>query len=648
MKIILIDNLLLPVLGDMRFLDIHPHLGLLSLGTVARRHGHEAVLYDPKRDIRSGRLAYDETVYDRVVDQVLSAEPDVVGLTTLGASLLFATQVARHIKHKSNIKILMGGPHATMLHRQIMESYPAIDAILRHEAEDTLPAVLDRLNSWEFCDIPGVTWRTRLGVEETPGEPMVADLDKLPLPDYDLYPEGGPGPGLLRVEAGRGCPFACTFCSTAGFFQRRFRIKTAARLVTEMDGLSRRFGVTEFKLEHDLFTVDRRKVVAFCEAVRGRGYTWRVSARVDLVDRELLELMADAGCVGLYYGIETGSRRLQATTKKQLNLDIVDEILDATERAGIEATASFITGFPDEAEDDQRATLDMIGHSFQHSVSGQIPQLHILAPEPGTPLYSQHSERLHRDGYSARCNAKLTSEEDLGEVLRFPLLYPTYYYYSAVMPRIRYILAVELVDVLRRLGRRVLGLLLDRFGGRLSCLFTAYCSWASSPARRPGKASSVIDIVGFVQDELGPDDPLVSLCKYAQAIDALNSAETTFGSAAEPCAFDWDTMYRLAPGVVILDDVHDCPRLLKEGAPAVDPETIQQRTSFLLVAARDSIKSFNVDPATATIAHLFTMPSSCRSLVNSLSNIECVAKLDADYFSKLVSTGALVPCDSVQ
>lgn len=172
-------------------MDIHPHLGLLSLGTVARRHGHEVVLYDPKRDIRSGRLAYDETVYDRVAEEVLSAEPDVVGLTTLGASLLFAAQVARRLKDKSNVRILMGGPHATMLHRQIMESYPAVDAILRHEAEDTLPAVLDRLKSWEFHDVPGVTWRTRRGVEESPGAPSVADLDTLPLPDYDLYPAGG-------------------------------------------------------------------------------------------------------------------------------------------------------------------------------------------------------------------------------------------------------------------------------------------------------------------------------------------------------------------------------------------------------------------------------------------------------------------------
>src|SRR5260370_27808025 len=111
----------------------------------------------------------------------------------------------------------------------------------------------------------------------------------------------------MRVEAGRGCPLSCTFCSTATFFQRSYRLKSPSRLVHEMDLLHARYGTTEFKLDHDLFTVDRRKVRAFCEAVQDRNYRCRASARPDCSAEDLLEAMALSGCIGLYFGIETGS-----------------------------------------------------------------------------------------------------------------------------------------------------------------------------------------------------------------------------------------------------------------------------------------------------------------------------------------------------
>src|SRR5206468_4095871 len=135
------------------------------------------------------------------------------------------------------------------------------------------------------------------------GRPKVADLDSLPIASYDLYPMDRLALPLLRIEAGRGCPFSCEFCSTAGFFQRSFRLKSAERLVRELDILNARYGCSDFKLDHDMFTVNRRKVLEFCEAVKGRGYRWRASARVDCVDAALLERMAEAGCDNLYFGI---------------------------------------------------------------------------------------------------------------------------------------------------------------------------------------------------------------------------------------------------------------------------------------------------------------------------------------------------------
>ena len=355
MKLLLVDNLILPEQGSLASMDVHPHLGLLALAAAAEMYGHHTLIYDPKRLIRDGHLRYDDTVYERAAHDMLAAAPNAIGFTTLGCSFLFALNVAACIKRREpDLPILLGGPHATMLHQPILERFAQFDVVARPPCEEVRP-------SRRFAHIPGLSWREGERLCMTEGKPKVEDLDTLPLADYDHYPMAELGLELLRIEAGRGCPFMCTFCSTAGFFQRSFRLKSAGRLVQELDRLYARYGVRDFKLDHDMFTVNRHKVLEFCRAVQGRGYRWHASARVDCVDEPLLEAMAESGCVNLYFGIETGSPRMQRLCQKKLDLALVDHVLRAAERLGIETTASFITGYPQESEDDQDLTLDMVG-----------------------------------------------------------------------------------------------------------------------------------------------------------------------------------------------------------------------------------------------------------------------------------------------
>src|SRR5271167_3687252 len=86
---------------DYSLFDVHPHLGLLSLAAVAQQDGHEVFIYDPKREVRFGRRAYDKLFYQQAADDILGQTPDALGFTTLGCSFLFAVRVAEIIKHKA-------------------------------------------------------------------------------------------------------------------------------------------------------------------------------------------------------------------------------------------------------------------------------------------------------------------------------------------------------------------------------------------------------------------------------------------------------------------------------------------------------------------------------------------------------------------
>lgn len=641
MRLTLVDNLVLPAERDLYLLDVHPHLGLLSLAAVAVADGHQVAIYDPKRQVRNGDLPYDETLYEMAADQILLCQPDVVGLTTLGCSFLFALGVGRILKRRApELPLLLGGPHATMLARPILERYTAFDVVVRHEAEETLPAVLACLATMKFADVPGVSWRTRGGVEETPGSPRIENLDTLPALDYELYPMHDLDLELIRVEAGRGCPFACTFCSTATFFQRRHRLKSPARLVSEMDTLRDRYSPREFKLDHDLFTVNRDKVLAFCDAVGDRGHKWRVSARIDCVDGELLERMAAAGCVGLYFGVETGSRRMQKISKKRLDLDLVAATLDLCERLGIESTTSFITGYPEEHAEDQLETLNMLGLCFSRPARACIPQLHILTPEPGTSLFNQFGDRLEFDGYATPFNARLMRAEDRQDVLREPTIFSSYYYYPASLPRQTHVAVVETVDLLRKLDRRILAALISRHDGRLADLVYRLISLAPDSVRGPVPGFGEIE--RYVRHLLGDEDPLTSAVRYS-LFAHCQATPTVYAPHRSAVVTDPRGTYRLTGGAQILHDVHDCAQVMAwlERADNSTMAVEFRRVSYVRLPGRP--RPLQMEPGGALLISLFKNGQTPGGVMQALGWPDGIHHAE-EWLPNLVQAGLLVAC----
>ncbi|TYC66664.1 radical SAM protein [Streptomyces sp. CB01881] len=643
MRLILVDNMVLPGHHDLGALDVHPHLGLVSLAAVARRAGHHVTVYDPKRLVRSGRLDYDPTLYRRAAAELLADRPDAVGFTTLGCSFIFALRVAEELKRTApDLPVLLGGPHATMLHREILERFGCFDVVVRHEAEETLPPVLEALEHRRFSHIPGVSWRTApfaADVRATEGRPLVTDLDTLPEPAYDLYPVDELPLEYLRVEAGRGCPFSCTFCSTATFFQRSYRLKSPARLVADLDRLHRRYGTRDFKLEHDLFTVNRGKVLDFCDAVRDRGYTWRVSARVDCVDAELLERMAAAGCVALYLGIETGSPRLQQIIKKRLDLGLLPAALDHTERLGIAATVSFITGHPEEDPADQDATLDLLGDCLRRPRKACTTQLHVLLPEPGTAQHAALGGRLRYDGYRTEFNGWLLGEADETCVREHPDLFPTYHYYPGAMPREHHVFAVDLHRAVTELGHTVAAYLLRHFDGRLSTFTRRARDWHG----RTGWEGPVDTgfVRAFVADTLGAGHHAHSLVRYVRDLRAVRRpARPADGGGGR---------YALSPRAVLFDGIHDCAALLGRiaalpaaGPPLGEPEAGEVGCRVVL-AADAGCRDYAIDPATHAALSLFREPRTMGEVRSALGELAGGWEPGAEHLQLLADTGVIVP-----
>jgi radical SAM superfamily enzyme YgiQ (UPF0313 family) len=422
-------------------------LGVLTLAALLRRQGYEPsivnlddLFFDYVRSDKSrpsidrslpdAPLTTAETFFSFVARHVPIQDVDIFGLSSICSSYPLSLRVAAEIKRLNpTAKIILGGPQASVVDVATLRAFPCIDVIVRGEADDTFPSLL-RL--WEHADdwekLPGITFRRHGEIIRNPNAPVVEDLDQLPLPAFDLdlrlRNRGG-----VHLEIGRGCPFACTFCSTNDFFRRNFRLKSPATMIRDIAYLKDEYGINYFSLVHDMYTIDRKKVMAFCEAILESGvkFTWGCSARTDCIDDDLLERMARAGCTGIFFGIETGSQRLQTVINKKLDLSESWQRIEAADRHGIQTTVALIAGFPEETVDDLRDTIHFFIDSLRYDHAE--PQMSLLAPLAATPVYDQHKHQLVFDQIYSDISHQSWQQDpvEIEMIKTYPDIFPNFY-----------------------------------------------------------------------------------------------------------------------------------------------------------------------------------------------------------------------------
>lgn len=406
-----------------------PQLGILSLAAVLEERGDFVRIVDLDRSyLRT--LSNGRDFAEAAAEEIAATEAQVYGFSSICSSYPSTLRIAKALKAiQPHSIVLLGGPQATVVDIPTLEAFPFIDMVLRGEAEQTLPALLDQLQGMSDLEqVPGLTYRIGSQIRRTDNAPLIKDLDELPLPAYHLI-ELLPGTRVASLELGRGCPFACTFCSTNDFFRRNFRLHSPQRMLDHMRQMAVRYGVRKFQLVHDMFTVDRKRVMEFCHAMlaSGEGFIWTCSARTDCVDEPLLELMFRAGCRGVFFGVEVGSDKMQKIIDKGLDLRQSKDVIDAAERIGISTTVSLITGFPEETWDDVRQTMDIFLHSL--GCASAFPQLNVLAPLAETPLYSKYQHQLVLDELcSVMSHQGLDQHQaDLQLIRNYPVIFPNFY-----------------------------------------------------------------------------------------------------------------------------------------------------------------------------------------------------------------------------
>jgi len=363
-------------------------MGLALIAAVLEKEGHQVTVVDAN----VLRLQPEEVVY-RVTDA------DVVGLTAMTPTVNTAASIAHYIKQTNpNSTVILGGAHAILLPEETLATIPEVDVIVRGEGEETIIDLLRALEHKQpLSKIQGISYRQDGKVISTDARSAIVDLDSLPFLAYHLLPMRGYRPHpphgralpFAAIITSRGCPYRCSYCSKP-VFGDNYRGQSSKRVVDEIAYHKRKFGIKEFAFYDDVFTLDKQRAYAIADEIieRGLKIDWTCETRVNLVDKELLRYLKQAGCYSIAYGIESGSQEIVNTLNKDITLEQAEEAVSLSREVGLQTIGYFMIGSPGESPETIRQTIQ-----FAKNLKLDFAQFSITIPLPGAKLY-----KLYIDG----------------------------------------------------------------------------------------------------------------------------------------------------------------------------------------------------------------------------------------------------------
>ncbi len=364
-----------------------PPVGLCNLAATARAAGVETAIVDAP----AKGWGVEETY-----EAIARFSPDMVGITAVTISIYNAAALAEYIRSKGHpARIVLGGPHVTAVPEDTLTRFPHFDFAAIGEAEDTLEELLAWDGISPLDDIAGLAIRKGEEVVRTAPRPFIKDLDRLPMPAWDLldgYPNAYSQSAMrshrfptASLITSRGCYGQCTFCDVS-CFGRKPRKHGAEYVIRLIRDLIDRYSVKDISFYDDNFLDFPSRIEAICNAIIDQklDVTWSCAARIDTIrSPEQLKMFRRAGCWQILYGIESGSQMILDEVKKNVKLDKIREVVRWTADAGIAVKGFFMMGLPLETEETMKETI-------RFALELPLTNAHVTfaTPLPGSELYN--------------------------------------------------------------------------------------------------------------------------------------------------------------------------------------------------------------------------------------------------------------------
>lgn len=329
-------------------------LGLLSIATFLRQHGHTVILYDRTVKHRSAKKVIEEF------------KPDVVGVSFFAfKGVNDSIRISAYCRRKG-VPVVWGGQMASVLVDYVLET-GVVDYIVMGEGEITFLELLDVIQNRESPDsVAGLAFIDNGSIKINPCREF-ANLADLPIIDWtfvkpELYFQSSFGcKKMMYVYYSKGCPGICDFCTNSTFHRSTYRKRPVEYVLSEIKYLTDNYGLDGVYFAADLFCSNKDEMYKICEMRKDMGLTfvWGGQTRIGIFDEQDFKYMHENGCRWLFFGVESGSPKMLKKMKKNMDLSLVNSTFSACADIGIVTIASFIIALPGETYQDIMETIDL-------------------------------------------------------------------------------------------------------------------------------------------------------------------------------------------------------------------------------------------------------------------------------------------------
>lgn len=388
--------------------DPYLYSGLLSIANVIAEAGYKVTILDAVVETDPA-AALKAILKDNAATLRLVGFTAMTSQTDSAASL---TKILREIL--PNVKTVWGGIHPTLFPQEILATGLA-DYVCCGEGEYAAAELLKNIIAGAPEKTVAGMWSMHDGTAVYGGDRPPHEMDRLPYLEYSfvdyekyktkLVPMGPDGVRQVSsgpIITGMGCPYRCTFCinSNKRAYLGRYRMKSAKRIVEEMEYLAGKYGVDYFDIVDENFFVSKPRVLEFLDLLEKSPLKvrWNTNIRADylndtFITADILRRLKACGCVRLGLGAESGSQRILDKLKKDIKVENIIRSSQMLGEAGIVATYSFMMGIPGETVEDMKLTRKLITRIRRENPNVTIIGPQIFRPYPGGELYQECVEK---------------------------------------------------------------------------------------------------------------------------------------------------------------------------------------------------------------------------------------------------------------
>jgi radical SAM superfamily enzyme YgiQ (UPF0313 family) len=305
-----------------------------------------------------------EIVIEVVDDVPFNSDADIIAIGSMGHAIFRGFEIASEFRKRGKL-VVMGGYMSSIAADKAIEF---VDSLIIGDAEVSYPMML----------IDFIVTGTIKKIYDHP----ISELKDLPLPRYDILLNKKIG-SMLPVQAGRGCPFYCSFCSIACLYKGRYLFRPVDEVVRDIKEV-KRLGFNRFYLIDDNIASNPNYLKELCEKIEPLKMNWASQCAIHLAKNpELLKLVTGSGCDLMSFGLESVQQEaIDSLGKKWLKAGEHEQNIEILSRSGITVSTEMIIGTDFDTERSINET-----YKFINRTQIPIPRFYILTPIPGTDLF---------------------------------------------------------------------------------------------------------------------------------------------------------------------------------------------------------------------------------------------------------------------